>query len=188
MRYLGYTDATAMPVGPDGGIDVFSKNALAQVKWKQSVASRPDMQRLYGARAAQMHKQLYFFAFAGYSKHAIEYANTYNIYLFIYRPSGEIVPQNYIAAEVLKSAARTHGQQNQLAVIADMKNQKEANSALAGGICAAVLFFFITKIAIFDMGWSTYPAWVTIGTITVIILIDIIIIAGTVSAIHTKVK
>src|SRR5664280_2179437 len=84
MRYLGYTDATAMPVGPDGGIDVFSKNALAQVKWKRSVASRPDMQRLYGARGAQTHKQLYFFALAGYSRHAVEYANANNISLFVY--------------------------------------------------------------------------------------------------------
>src|SRR5664280_1931406 len=104
------------------------------------------------------------------------------------RSSGEIAPQNQLAAEVLKFAARTHGQQNQLAVIANMKGQKEANSALAGGICAAVLFFFITKAAIFDMDWSTYPGLATIIVMVAIVLIDILIIAGIASAVHTKMK
>ena len=67
MRSWGYLDAESPSKGADGGIDVTSSRALAQVKWKASVAGRPDLQRLYGARGADTSRALYFFASSGYS-------------------------------------------------------------------------------------------------------------------------
>lgn len=97
MREMGYWDARADPRGADGGIDVFAAGALAQVKWKASVAGRPDLQRLFGARASDFHKQLFFFASSGYSAHAIEFAEVNYIALFTYDPLGTITPVNDVA-------------------------------------------------------------------------------------------
>lgn len=62
MRALGYSDAVAVPGGPDGGIDVRSSRAVAQVKWRAGQVGRPEVQRLYGARAHEQHKEMWFFA------------------------------------------------------------------------------------------------------------------------------
>lgn len=50
MKSWGFTDAVATTGGTDGGIDVRSSRALAQVKWKGGAAGRPEMQQLYGVR------------------------------------------------------------------------------------------------------------------------------------------
>lgn len=88
MRGWGYIDSVATTGGADGGIDVRSKGALAQVKWKGAVAGRPDLQRLFGARGKDTDKALFFFAASGYSKGAIEYANQVGITLCVYDPLG----------------------------------------------------------------------------------------------------
>lgn len=105
MRALGYVDARAVPAGRDGGIDVVSAGALAQVKWKSSVAGRPELQRLYGARADDLSKDLLFFASAGYSDPALSWADLHNMSLFTYEPTGQIVPANGNARRLVESLA-----------------------------------------------------------------------------------
>lgn len=94
MRTLGYDDATAVPGGADGGIDVRSSRAVAQVKWRGAQVTRPELQNLYGARGLDHHKELWFFAASGYTKTAIDYANLVEMALHTYEPSGFLQPIN----------------------------------------------------------------------------------------------
>lgn len=100
MRSWGFIDATSTTGGSDGGIDVRSRNALAQVKWRAGLAGRPDCQRLVGARANDTTKQLIFFSASGYSKQAVDYANQVGIGLFVYDPTGEVTAVNAAASKI----------------------------------------------------------------------------------------
>lgn len=99
MRQLGFLDAKATPIGPDAGIDVISVRAIAQVKWEVSKTGRPALQRLYGARGARTDKDLYFFSLAGYSDHALTYAQEHRMFLYHLRVDGSATPANHFAAE-----------------------------------------------------------------------------------------
>ncbi len=90
MKRWGYLDATSPEHGADGGIDVRSAKALAQVKFRGSKAGRPEVQNLYGAGAGESGKALMFFDFKGYSPHAVEYANQMGIGLYVYDASGAV--------------------------------------------------------------------------------------------------
>ncbi|PPJ02256.1 restriction endonuclease [Nocardia cyriacigeorgica] len=113
MRALGYTDARVTPPGPDGGIDVLSSTAVAQVKWRGAQVSRPDLHRLYGARGGRHHLDMLFFAASKYSRPAIQYANEVDIALFEYSPTGELDPVNRSAQRIIANARnRTHPGRN----------------------------------------------------------------------------
>jgi hypothetical protein len=107
-RYLGIKDARLTPVGPDGGIDIESKSALAQVKYFQLGAKvgRPDVQRLLGAvqqrGTASNQLLVLFFAFGSspFTAAAIEAADTTKVALFSFNNAGEIFPANKIASEL----------------------------------------------------------------------------------------
>lgn len=94
MRELGFPDARVTSGGADGGIDVRSSNALAQVKWRGGLTGRPALQNLYGARGIETSKRLLFFSAADYSQHAMEYAEQTGIALFIYDPDGRVTARN----------------------------------------------------------------------------------------------
>lgn len=83
MRGWGYLDARATPVGADAGIDIWSRQALAEVKFEIKPSGRPYMQKLYGARKGGK-QHLYFFTASGYSQAAIDYANEIGISLYLY--------------------------------------------------------------------------------------------------------
>lgn len=108
MRSWGFTDAVATTGGADGGLDVRSSRALAQVKWKGGVTGRPDVQNLYGARGAGT-EQLFLFSASGYSDQAITYADQVGILLMTYDPLGAVEGVNQGAklflADVTKSSA-----------------------------------------------------------------------------------
>ncbi|MCA4995111.1 restriction endonuclease [Tsukamurella tyrosinosolvens] len=99
MRSWGYEDAVATTGGADGGIDVRSSRALAQVKWKGGVTGRPDVQNLYGARGNGTQR-LFFFSASGYSDQAVAYADDVGIGLFTYDPSGAVLPASEVAESV----------------------------------------------------------------------------------------
>lgn len=101
MRELGFSDAHAVPAGPDGGIDVVARNAVAQVKWRSELAGRPQLQQLFGARAGDVHKTMLFFVTSGYSGQALEFANRTGMCLFRYDPTGAISPVNRFARELV---------------------------------------------------------------------------------------
>lgn len=94
MRSWGYLDAESPNHGADGGIDVRSAKALAQVKSRGSKAGRPEIQNLYGAGAGESGKALMFFDLSGYSRDAVAYANQHGIGLFTYDTSGRVRPVN----------------------------------------------------------------------------------------------
>ncbi|MGB3675974.1 MAG: restriction endonuclease, partial [Candidatus Nanopelagicales bacterium] len=108
MILMGFHDARVTTGGADGGIDVTAHNALAQVKWRGGVSGRPDLQRLYGARGAALHKQLLFFSAAGYSNNALDYADSTGIALFVFEPTGELTANNTDAETLLAQAAEPH--------------------------------------------------------------------------------
>lgn len=100
MRGWGFVDAKATTGGPDGGIDVRSSQALAQVKWRGGVAGRPDIQKLYGARGGDAEKALFFFSASGYSRAAVDYARENGIGLYVYDPLGHATPVTGEPAQV----------------------------------------------------------------------------------------
>ncbi len=93
MRSWGFVDAVATTGGADGGLDVRSARALAQVKWRSGKTGRPEVQQLYGARAAGNH-QLFFFSKSGYTNEARAYAESVGVALFVIDAAGGVVAAN----------------------------------------------------------------------------------------------
>lgn len=90
MRSWGYLDAVSPEHGADGGIDVRSSKALAQVKFRGVKAGRPEIQNLVGAASGDRTRALLFFDFKGYSPQAVQYANQMGIGLYVYDASGAV--------------------------------------------------------------------------------------------------
>lgn len=105
MRYMGHADARVTSGGADGGIDVASQRAVAQVKREAVAAGSPLIQRFYGAADARgdfQHKL--FFSGSGYSRAAYETAERLGIALFDYHLDGWIEPANAVAKAILHTA------------------------------------------------------------------------------------
>lgn len=107
MRFWGYTDARCTSGGPDGGVDIRSSHALAQVKMEATQVGSPELQRLVGARGRDHHLGLLFFTGAGYSRKAVEYADTMDIALFSYRLDGTVDPVNAAAHHIVAGATES---------------------------------------------------------------------------------
>ncbi|MFB7876888.1 HipA domain-containing protein [Nocardia sp. NPDC056064] len=109
MRAMGFDDAALTGDGADGGIDVSSGRALAQVKWRGAAVSRDELQKLFGARGSLLEKRLLFFAASEFSKPAVAYADEHSdehgIALFVYEPHGALIARS-LAATQLSSGVR----------------------------------------------------------------------------------
>ncbi|MER6157093.1 restriction endonuclease [Streptomyces sp. NPDC001868] len=103
MRYLGFADAVATPVGADGGIDVVSARAVAQVKLEGKATGRPTVQQLHGV-AAHEGKTGVFFSAAGYTPQARTWAQTSGTLLFRFDRQGGVEAVNAVAHELLAEA------------------------------------------------------------------------------------
>ncbi|MEW2515650.1 restriction endonuclease [Streptomyces sp. NPDC046870] len=103
MRYLGFTDAVATPVGADEGIDVISERGLAQVKMEGSPTTRPTVQQLHGVATAKEREAL-FFSMAGYTPPAVAWASKHGIALFQYDRQGTPQAVNTPAMRLLETA------------------------------------------------------------------------------------
>jgi hypothetical protein len=93
MRYWGFSDARTTSGGADGGIDVTSTDAVAQVKAHMTPVGRPDLQAFLGAAAVEKKIPL-FFSLNGYTDPAIEWADRAGIALFTYDLLGQPDPCN----------------------------------------------------------------------------------------------
>lgn len=100
MRFWGYADAHVTGGGADGGLDVTSSAAIAQVKFKASMTGGPDLQRLAGAGYSHRGKTLIFFTGSGYTPQAIEFADVAKIALFTYRLDGAVSAVNRSATQI----------------------------------------------------------------------------------------
>src|SRR6202022_1367178 len=72
MRWMGFEDAHVTIAGADGGIDVVSEQAVAQVKVEGSPSGRPAVQALFGIAAADGRQGL-FFSLAGWTAEALSW-------------------------------------------------------------------------------------------------------------------
>ncbi|MFK4149144.1 restriction endonuclease [Streptomyces sp. NPDC004065] len=105
MRYLGFADAAATPVGADGGVDVLAGRAVAQVKKEGSPTTRPTVQQLHGvASASAGQRAALFFAMAGYTPPAIAWATEQDVALFQYDLQGTPQAVNPPALRLLDAA------------------------------------------------------------------------------------
>jgi hypothetical protein len=70
MQYWGFTDAFVAGGGaPDGGVDVDSAGAVAQVKAEMRPVSRPVVQQTYGI-ATHEGKKAFVFGLSGFTEEA----------------------------------------------------------------------------------------------------------------------
>jgi hypothetical protein len=100
MKYWGYSNVAATAVGPDGGVDVLSEEAVAQVKAESIPTGRPKVQQHHGV-AVSAAKQALFFSLAGYTPAALTYAEENNICLFQFDLQGEPEAANAPAYRLL---------------------------------------------------------------------------------------
>jgi Restriction endonuclease/Protein of unknown function (DUF2510) len=103
MRYLGFADADVTSEGADGGIDVRSEQAVAQVKAHMTPVGRPDLQKLYGVQTVEKRQGL-FFSLMHYTPNALAWAETVGMPLFRFDMAGQPEPVN-AAAKVLVADA-----------------------------------------------------------------------------------
>ncbi|WP_338480829.1 restriction endonuclease [Rhodococcus sp. DN22] len=105
LKSWGFSGAVATTGGADGGLDVRSSRALAQVKWKGGVTGSRDVQKLYGARGTGT-EQLFLFSASGYSDQAIKYADQVGMMLMTYDPAGVAEGVNDVAKRFLASTSK----------------------------------------------------------------------------------
>ena len=132
MRWLGFYDAYEMPIGPDGGIDIQSTNAVGQVKDYGVPVGRPALQQHLGVATSEGGKLPIFFARSGYTAQAVEYANSVTMVLFEFNLSGEWASSNKHAESLLEAGAERfldiHGVgSNRLKARAKRDSTKEVN-------------------------------------------------------------
>jgi hypothetical protein len=107
LRYFGYPDAQITAAGPDEGIDVVARHAVAQVKARASKVSRPEVQQLVGA-ATGTDAATFFFSLAGYTEDALAWAGRAGVAAFRFALDGDVVPQTQAAKGVLADATKRH--------------------------------------------------------------------------------
>jgi hypothetical protein len=112
LRWLGFADAAVVNGvhTPDGGIDVRSSGALAQVKANFRAAStsgcsQQPLSQLFGDAAAYApgKKQLLFFAASDYSGDASSYAEQVGMHLFRLSVAGGVTAGNASAAALIRA-------------------------------------------------------------------------------------
>jgi hypothetical protein len=94
-RRLGFEDATVTKSGNDGGIDVESADAVAQVKHHTNPVGGPEIQQLRGA--AHGRNAALFYALSGYTTAGERFADKAGVALFRYDIYGEVTGCNEVA-------------------------------------------------------------------------------------------
>lgn len=104
LRFWGFNDARASPIGADGGIDVEGVRIAAQVKsWTAPRISRPLIQQISGAAR---QKQAAFFSLCEYTQQAISWADAADVALFRFVGyDGSVEPANQVAVQLISRAA-----------------------------------------------------------------------------------
>jgi hypothetical protein len=106
MRTWGFRDAELTPPGADSGVDVRSRDAIAQVKYEARDVGRPYLQMLVGARGKHTDTGLLFFTGSRYTGQAVNYAEEMGIALFHYKLDGSIEAINKSAESLMKAKDR----------------------------------------------------------------------------------
>ena len=107
---LGYTDAAVTARSGDGGLDIVSQHAVAQVKYQQAPVGRPALQQLAGASLSHPSKDRLFFSFSRYTQGAVNYADQVGVALFAVDTQGGYAGVNHLAGQVgTRRAKRKRG-------------------------------------------------------------------------------
>lgn len=89
MKVNGHRDARLTGTGADGGVDILSRTAVAQVKHHAKAVGLAEIQRLYGIATASGKKAL-FFSRSGYTNVAIAWARAHQVECFRYPPVAQV--------------------------------------------------------------------------------------------------
>ncbi len=103
MRHLGFDDARCTGAGTDGGVDVRSREAVAQVKAQLTPVGRPELQALYGVARSEGRQSL-FFSLMSYTAAALTWADEVGMPLFRFDHAGMVEPVNASAEALLVAA------------------------------------------------------------------------------------
>jgi hypothetical protein len=93
MTHWGYVGAVETPPSRDGGIDVVSETAIAQVKDTKAKVGPDAVQQLSGIAAVE-NKAALFFARTGYTAGARAFALRARVALFSFDGQGRPHPEN----------------------------------------------------------------------------------------------
>lgn len=99
MESFGYANVHLTPAGADGGIDVTSEEAVAQVKMEGVPTARPVLQAIYG-NASHLGKEALVFSLAGFTRQAVQWAEASGVALFQFSHDGAIVPLSSAAEDL----------------------------------------------------------------------------------------
>lgn len=103
LRQLGFSDARLTRRGADAGADVIGTGVVAQVKhWARPVGA-PPIRDLHGTATAQRAIGV-FYAAAGYTPQAVQWAIGAGVALFVYG-SGAVTPLSPAAWRLVDSGA-----------------------------------------------------------------------------------
>lgn len=103
MGKLGFDDAGLTAAGADGGIDVVASNAAAQVKhYAKTPIGSPPVQQLRGAAVGK--DWALFYAWSGFTRSAVEFAESSGVALFRYDEQGVVEPVSSAAEHLMKQA------------------------------------------------------------------------------------
>ncbi|WP_054374801.1 restriction endonuclease [Rhodococcus rhodochrous] len=143
MRGMGFGDAKVTASGPDGGLDIVSGGAVAQVKWRHAKVGRPDLQRLYGARGSDHSKYMLFFtelfSEAPYTPQAVDYANEQGIGLFAYTSDLNLFPQNKYAVDFVAGIDRVRAARTKKAARMAVVRQVVWSFLLLCSLCGVLI-------------------------------------------------
>ena len=93
MRKMDFVGAKLTQGGADGGVDVTSKVAVAQVKAEARPTGRPAVQRIHGVAVSVGRKAL-FFSTGGYTAQASKWADEAGVALFVLDEYRRVSPSN----------------------------------------------------------------------------------------------
>ena len=101
MAHWGFHDAQATPVGPDGGFDVLSTRAAAQVKYRGQPTPLDQINAFHGACNGRFEHEI-FVSKSGFTKPAREAADDYQMALFSLAIDGTPIPENIQARRIFR--------------------------------------------------------------------------------------
>lgn len=102
MIHWGFYDAKATPIGPDGGFDIISTNAAAQVKFRNQASTLEQINSFHGACNSSFRYEI-FVSKSGFTKKALETGTSHGMALFGLQPDGTPLPMNPLANKLSQS-------------------------------------------------------------------------------------
>jgi hypothetical protein len=113
MQGLGFADAAVTAAGNDGGIDVRSAQAVAQVKYyAQAPVGAPAVQQLRGA--AYDRQWAIFYSLSAYTAAAREFAESAGVALFSFDVAGVVNALNGPARSLVATAKLDSGSRSEI--------------------------------------------------------------------------